>query len=220
MLPTMPSPLPCSGSSDSRRATPQARRRRLESSAACPHARIAAVIALGAAVGAFAAGAAHPADAGDTAGTTITGEADSRPETLETAATQLLNELRSQPRDCGAVSFDAAPPLRWDSALAAAAAAHSLWMQATDSTRHEQDDGSTVADRAEDAGYRWEAIGENLAAGPTRLADAVTGWLDSPPHCENLMNPEFEEFAIARVSGTPRNRFATWWTLVLARPRP
>lgn len=159
------------------------------------------------------------AERGDPSGTTITGKTSDPRESLETAATQLLNDARAQPRNCGAVSFDSAPPLRWNSALAAAAASHSLWMQATDSTDHEQDDGSRAGDRAEAAGYRWQAIAENIAAGQPAIADVVAGWLESPPHCENIMNAEYEEFAIARVAGGQRNRFPTWWTLMLARPQ-
>ena len=96
-------------------------------------------------------------------------------ESLESAATSLLNDVRAQPRNCGVVSFDSAPPLRWTSALAAAAASHSLWMQATDSTHHEQADGSRAGERAEAAGYRWQAIAENLAAGQSSFAEVVAG---------------------------------------------
>lgn len=204
-------------------------------------ARFASIVAVAALLAAGLDGA-HAAGSGDSAASTGTGTAtagkagasntagssedtgaitaqphDTR-EALETAATKLLNDARAQPRNCGAVSFDAAPPLRWHGALAAAAASHSLWMQATDSTHHEQADGSRVGERAEAAGYRWQAIAENIAAGQSSFAEVVAGWLDSPPHCENIMNPQYEEFAVARVDGTARNRFPTWWTLVLARP--
>lgn len=156
---------------------------------------------------------------GDVTGTTITGDRQSPRESLETAATRLVNEARSQARRCGSVSFGPAPPLRWNSALAAAAASHSLWMQTTDSTSHEQENGSRVGERAQAAGYRWRAIAENIAAGRSEVADAIADWLESPPHCENIMNPELEDFGIAMVRGTARNRFPTWWTLVLGRPR-
>lgn len=162
----------------------------------------------------------NPGASAGAIGGAITGEPANPREALETTATKLLNEARSKPRNCGNVAFDAAPPLRWSGALAAAAASHSLWMQSTDSTSHEQHDGSRVGDRAEAAGYRWQAIAENIAAGTPTVADTIAGWLESPPHCENIMNPEYEEFAVARVDGTAGNRFPTWWTLVLARPQP
>lgn len=176
----------------------------------------------------FAAMDAWATDRGDafgrtstgTVGGAITGEPRNPREALETIATRLINEARAKPRNCGRVAFDAAPPLRWSSALAAAAASHSLWMQSTDSTSHEQDGGSRVGDRAEAAGYRWQAIAENIAGGASTVADVVAGWLESPPHCENIMNPEYEEFAVARVDGSSSNRFPTWWTMVLARPQP
>lgn len=218
MVPAIGRPMNCSGSS-LRAAADTPLRSCAGSRALALRGTLAAALAAAFAIECPAQDAATAARAGDTAGTTVTGEAAGPSESLETAALKRLNEARSQPRRCGPRSFAAAPPLKWSSALAAAAAAQALWMQSTDTLGHEADDGATAGDRAQAAGYRWEAIGENVAAGAPDVAEAVSGWLASPPHCENIMNPAFEEAAIAMVPGTGRNTYPTWWTLVLARPR-
>ena len=46
-------------------------------------------------------------------------------------------------------------------------------------------------------GYRWRAIGENIAAGHTQVEAAVQDWLGSQEHCTNLMSPDYTEMATA-----------------------
>jgi len=43
------------------------------------------------------------------------------------------------------------------------------------------------------AGYQYQTAGENLAYGFATSADTVTGWMNSPPHRENLLNGSFRE---------------------------
>jgi uncharacterized protein YkwD len=61
-------------------------------------------------------------------------------------------------------------------------------------------------------------VGENIAYGPTTATDAVQGWLDSPGHCKNLMNPRFTEMGVAFAAGHAERR-ALYWVQVLAAPR-
>lgn len=42
-------------------------------------------------------------------------------------------------------------------------------------------------------GYQYSSAGENLAYGFSTSADTITGWMNSPPHRENLLNPAFTE---------------------------
>ena len=44
-----------------------------------------------------------------------------------------------------------------------------------------------------------EWLGENIASGYTSAPAAVQGWVDSPPHRENIMRPEFRRVGFARV---------------------
>ncbi len=93
------------------------------------------------------------------------------------------------------------------------------WMQSTDTVGHTGANGSSVADRVAAAGYAWQSVGENVAAGQAELATVIAGWLDSPGHCSNIMNAAFVDAALAMKPGTSANRFRSYWTLVLARPR-
>ena len=57
-----------------------------------------------------------------------------------------------------------------------------------------------VSDRADRAGLgRWRAIGENIAynQGFKKPLDcAVEGWMNSPSHKENLLDPNWKESAV------------------------
>lgn len=123
------------------------------------------------------------------------------------------NLARSQSRLCGRRRFPAAPPLSWNDSLASAALAHSTDMGTHRFFSHTGTDGRTVGARAHNAGYGWQRIGENLAAGQRSVAEAVAGWLESPGHCANLMNPAFTEMGAAyALRGAPRP--AAYWTQV------
>jgi uncharacterized protein YkwD len=50
-----------------------------------------------------------------------------------------------------------------------------------------------MQDRLAATGYKWRAIGENLAAGQSSAAQAVSGWMSSPPHRANILNTTFTE---------------------------
>jgi uncharacterized protein YkwD len=109
----------------------------------------------------------------------------------------LVNEARSHARRCGPQSFDAAPPLRANPRLEDAAARHAQDMAEHDYLDHVSRDGSTFAQRVTRAGYRWQDVGENIAAGQYTPQDVVAAWIASPGHCANLMNPVFVDMGVA-----------------------
>ena len=65
---------------------------------------------------------------------------------------------------------------------------------------HIGSDGSSVGERAADAGYEGRSIRENVyyQTGATADADAVAGWMDSPGHCANLTARDIAEVGWAR----------------------
>jgi uncharacterized protein YkwD len=130
-----------------------------------------------------------------------------------------VNAARGVPRSCGEQAFGAAPPVAWNKALGAAALAHSSDMAARRHFGHEGSDGSMVASRTTRAGYNWRLVGENIAAGQTSAAEAVAGWLDSPGHCANLMNPAFTEMGAGYGISRARMPGFAYWTQVFALPR-
>jgi uncharacterized protein YkwD len=109
----------------------------------------------------------------------------------------LVNQARSQPRRCGAQAFQPARPLVLNAQLTRAAAVHAQDMARRGYLEHQGRDGSSPADRASRAGYRWRSIGENIASGQTTPERVVQDWLRSPEHCANLMEPRFTEMGLA-----------------------
>ncbi len=126
-----------------------------------------------------------------------------------------VNAARAAPRKCGDEQFGAAPPLRLNRALDAAALSHSRYMAQVRYFNHQQKNGSVVGDRALRAGYRWRTIGENIASGQRTAQEAVEGWLDSPGHCANIMNAAFVEMGVGYAVNPARGTL--YWTQVLAR---
>jgi hypothetical protein len=125
-----------------------------------------------------------------------------------------VNEVRATGFDCGSEGvFGPAQPLAWNSALAAAAARHSKDMAEADFFDHVGTDGTTVGDRALDAGYDYYIVGENIAAGYDSAMEVLVAWLNSPGHCANIMHPLYEEYGSA-VEENPASYYQIYWTQV------
>lgn len=130
-----------------------------------------------------------------------------------------VNAARAQPRNCGDKLHPAAPPLAWNDALGNAAFAHSREMAELRYFAHKGRNGTVVGDRASRAGYTWRAIGENIASGMGTPQDAVAGWLASPGHCANIMNPRFREMGAAYAIAPASRTGMVYWTQVFGAPR-
>jgi uncharacterized protein YkwD len=130
-----------------------------------------------------------------------------------------VNAARASARSCGEQQFAPAPALAWNGALADAALAHSVDMATQRYLSHQGKDGRVVGDRALQAGYRWRRIGENIASGQDSAEEAVAGWLSSPGHCANIMNPGFTETGAAYAISTSREIARVYWTQVFGTPR-
>jgi uncharacterized protein YkwD len=48
----------------------------------------------------------------------------------------------------------------------------------------------------------------------------MQAWIDSPQHCVALMRSDVTDFAIAVVPGRKGGAYLSYWTMVLAAPRP
>ncbi len=128
-------------------------------------------------------------------------------EAVDTELLQRINLARAHARRCGSRWFDAAPPLVAEARLRAAAQAHARDMLEHNYFAHEGHDGSSPAQRVNSTGYRYRLIGENIASGATTAQEAVDGWIASPGHCENLMDPRFTQSGVAYAAsryGAPR----------------
>ena len=112
-----------------------------------------------------------------------------------------------------------AAPLKPNDQLNAAALAKVKDMFARQFFAHDDPDGRGAADLAEDAGYEFIAIGENLALGNFADDEAlVQAWMDSPGHRENILQPSYEEIGTAAMRGTFEGH--TTWLAVQIFGRP
>jgi uncharacterized protein YkwD len=130
---------------------------------------------------------------------------------------EAMNSARTQARQCGTQSFTATTPLVWNATLGSAAEGHSRAMANQNFFDHKDRDGRTPGDRAELAGYAGQQVGENIAAGQDTVRKVVDGWLASPGHCANLMNPQFRELGAA-YAVDPKSDAGIYWTAMFGTP--
>jgi uncharacterized protein YkwD len=130
---------------------------------------------------------------------------------------QLVNEARSHPRRCGRERFPSAPPLAVSRKLNDAAGDHARDMARRKYFEHAGRDGSEPRDRVRRAGYQSRLTGENIAFGPESAEEVVAGWLASPGHCENIMDPRFRDIGVGYAVGKKRGQI--YWVQNFAAPR-
>jgi uncharacterized protein YkwD len=135
---------------------------------------------------------------------------------LANRALQLVNEVRARGARCGERSFAPAPPMRLSDTLGTVAFGHANDMARHNYLEHEDLTGHSPADRVRAVGYQEKLVGENIAYGPKSAEEVVKGWLDSPGHCENIMDPRFAEMGIAFAAGQSARRGLFWVQLLVA----
>ena len=72
-------------------------------------------------------------------------------------------------------------------------------------------------DRLSAQGYRAKTAAENIGAGYHTLAEAFSGWRDSPPHRANMLLNGATRMGIAAVYA-PKSKYKVFWALILAAP--
>jgi uncharacterized protein YkwD len=132
---------------------------------------------------------------------------------------QRINAVRASGYRCGGRRMAPASGLQWNAALYVAAARHSSDMASRNYFEHRSPEGTTVRHRASSAHYKFSTVGENIAAGLQTVPEAVQAWLNSPDHCENLMDPDYRDVAVACVV-QPGSEYGTYWTMLLGRQQP
>lgn len=113
------------------------------------------------------------------------------------------------------------PALATDARLTEAAVGHSADMAVNDFFSHTGSDGSTPAERVEEQGYGWLAIGENIAVGYPTAEAVVAGWMGSAGHRANILNCGYTETGVGYVylaDDEGRINYHHYWTHVFARP--
>src|SRR5258707_2194018 len=72
-----------------------------------------------------------------------------------------------------------------------------------------------LAKRLNSSGYPATLAVENVSAGYHTLAEAFSGWRDSPPHRANMLKNGVTKLGIA-ASYAPNTKYKVFWTLILA----
>ena len=72
-------------------------------------------------------------------------------------------------------------------------------------------------ERLEVAGYKSKVAAENIGAGYHTLAEAFSGWRDSPPHRRNMLLDGASRIGIA-AAYAPKSKYRVFWALILAAP--
>lgn len=83
---------------------------------------------------------------------------------------------------------------------------------------HTGKDNSTFVSRIAATGYKYSAIGENLAAGQPTPQSVVQGWLNSPSHKANLLAADFTEVGFGLFNATGSSDFGLYWAQELGKP--
>lgn len=140
------------------------------------------------------------------------------PDNIEYEILAQVNEARSRPRRCGSQQYPAASPLRYSGTLAEAPQAHAMDMARRGYFDHDTPEGVKPAERLAETGYRWTLTGENIARGDMGVEEAMAGWLRSPGHCANIMEPRFSEMGFGIAADGDREG-ALYWVQTFAAPR-
>ncbi len=123
------------------------------------------------------------------------------------AAASMISGYRAN-NGLGAVSLDPA--------LMRLAEAHTRAMAERDRITHNPG-GAAFIQRLKRSGYDAKVAAENISAGYHTLAEAFSGWRDSPPHRANMLLKGADRMGIAAVY-VPGSKYKVFWTLIIAAP--
>lgn len=121
----------------------------------------------------------------------------------------LINDARSQSRNCGTEFFPEAPPVNWDERIEAATQKHAEDMADTGIVSHTGSDGSNPGDRLLTEGYEFFSWSDNVLFGRSDAGSALDAFLGSTSHCASIMNPDMQDVGAGNVGNYWNILFAT-----------
>ena len=77
--------------------------------------------------------------------------------------------------------------------------------------------GAPFQDRIRKSRFDASVAVENIGAGYHTLAEAFSGWRDSPPHRANMLLKGATRLGIAAVY-TPKSKYKVYWAMIIAQP--
>jgi len=105
-----------------------------------------------------------------------------------------------------------------DPTLMRVAEDHAKAMAKADKVSHDLG-GRGLKQRLQTASFRAVVMAENVGAGYQTLAEAFSGWRDSPSHNKNMLIPAVTKMGIG-TAYVPNSKYKVYWALVLAEPDP
>jgi uncharacterized protein YkwD len=120
-----------------------------------------------------------------------------------------INKIRKTGCKCGNKYYPAVNPLVWSDTLELVSQEHSNYMVKEKIIGHAGRGGTSAGKRLREKGYDFYACADNLASGQENELEVMSCWIHSPVHCENMMNKDVAEVAVARKK--------LLWTMILAK---
>lgn len=105
-------------------------------------------------------------------------------------------------------------PVAVDPVLMQLADAQARAMASRDRITHNPG-GAAFIERLRKSGYSAKVAAENISAGYHSLAEAFSGWRDSPPHRTNMLLKGADRIGIAAVYA-PGSKYKVFWALIVA----
>ena len=107
------------------------------------------------------------------------------------------NRHRSLGANCGGTDYPAVGPLEMNEQAQWAARRHSKDMADNNYFEHDSQDGTNFGDRMSREGFSGASPwGENIAAGNGSAESILTQWMNSPGHCQNIMDSRYHVIGI------------------------
>ena len=115
-----------------------------------------------------------------------------------------------------------ADPLKINEQLDDAADLHSQDQAGMNNMTHTGSNGSTLGSRVNETGYEWSGLAENVSqvaldpetvmfGGTGVRGIGIVGWMDSPGHRSNILNPDLEEIGVGYAESSDGSPY---WTQV------
>ena len=125
----------------------------------------------------------------------------------------VLDAAAAQSMISGYRSNNGLPPVSVDPELMRLASEQAHAMAAQDKLGHEI--GRPFEARIRNSSVRGSVAVENVSAGYHTIAEAFSGWRDSPPHRANMLNASVTRMGIA-AAYAPKSKYKVFWALILA----
>jgi len=122
----------------------------------------------------------------------------------------LTNQRRAAGAVCGGKKMPPVGPLARQQQLTNSARLHAKDMGDRNYFDHYTPEGKSPFDRMQAAGFSGSSMGENISAGQSSARQAMEDWMNSPHHCENIMNASFKYLGVGYYA-VPTGKYRHLW---------